>query len=231
MEENILKIKCSFCGAVLAVKKQPGIESKFLTCPVCKRKAAFRSYKIIDGAGGAGFRSGSRGGYDDDPTRYPAGGRSTGYEDGPTQYGGGSDETEPAEYGRGGQFDRKTEVNLNSNWTLGRLNVAETGQAYQLKPGRNVIGRKAQTSSADFQIAATADKRMSREHLLIEVKKVPGKGFVHYVSLFKEQCNPTQVGHEMLMYGDCLILHHGDRLRLPGVTVKFEIPDGDGTEF
>lgn len=230
MEENVLKIKCSFCGAMLSVKRQPGIESKFLTCPVCNSKAPFTSYKILGEAGGAGFRSGSRGKYDDDPTQYSGGGRAAGYEDGPTQYGGGSDDTVP-EYGSGGQSDGKTQINLGSNWVLGKLTVEETGQSYQLKPGRNVVGRKAQSSSADFQIAATADKRMSREHLVIEVKKVPGKGFVHYVSLFKEQCNPTQVGHETLMYGDCLILNHGDRLRLPGVTVKFEIPDGEGTEM
>ncbi len=231
MEENVLKIKCSFCGAVLAVKRQPGIESRVLTCPVCKSKAPFKSYKILGGAGGTKSPQGCGGGYDSEPTRYPDSDRTVGYDDSPTQYGRGSDDTQYAGYGRGGQADRKTEVNFGANWTLGKLTVAETGQSYQLRPGRNVVGRKAQSSSADFQIAVMENKRVSREHLVIEVKKVPGKGFVHYVSLFKEQCNTTLIGRETLVYGDCLILNHGDRIQLPGVTVKFEIPNGEGTDM
>ena len=31
--------------------------------------------------------------------------------------------------------------------------------------------------------------------------------------------------------GDCIVLHHCDVLRLPDVDLKFEIPEGDETDF
>lgn len=105
------------------------------------------------------------------------------------------------------------------------------GVSFQLKPGRNIIGRKGQNSDANFQID-TADKRsMSREHIVIEVKKLPVKGFVHYVSLYKEKVNKTSIGNEPLLYGDCVVLNHGDIIKLPDATLRFEIPDGEETDF
>ena len=43
--ESKLIIKCPFCGTPLSVKNIPGIEKKNLTCPVCKCKAPFTSFK------------------------------------------------------------------------------------------------------------------------------------------------------------------------------------------
>lgn len=43
--EAILKIKCSNCGAILAVKDAPDIKSRSITCPVCKIAANFVDYK------------------------------------------------------------------------------------------------------------------------------------------------------------------------------------------
>ncbi len=72
---------------------------------------------------------------------------------------------------------------------------------------------------------------MSREHIVIEVKKLPVKGFVHYVSLYKEKVNKTSIGNEPLLYGDCVVLNHGDIIKLPDATLRFEIPDGEETDF
>ena len=72
---------------------------------------------------------------------------------------------------------------------------------------------------------------MSREHLVLEVKKVIGKGFVHYASLYKEKVNETMINNELLEYGDSIVLKSGDKLRLPDATIVFEIPDDEGTEF
>jgi len=115
------------------------------------------------------------------------------------------------------------------NLRIGRLNIQNTGISYQLKTGRNIVGRKALSSSADFQIPTGDNNTMSREHLIIEVKNIPGKGFVHYVSLFKERLNKTFVDNEQITYGDCVILNNGDSLRLPGATLLFELPDNDAT--
>lgn len=117
------------------------------------------------------------------------------------------------------------------NFTLGKLKIVGTNISYQLQPGRNIIGRKGQKSVANFQIDTAEKRSMSREHIVIEVKKEPAKGFVHYLSLFKEKVNKTYKGNDMLLYGDCIILNHGDTIKLPDATLLFEIPDDEGTEF
>lgn len=109
--------------------------------------------------------------------------------------------------------------------------VVGGSEQYQLKLGKNVVGRKANVSSADIQIPAGESRRMSREHVVIEVKTVEGRGLAHYISLYKEKLNPTFVGDEKLEYGDCLVLNQGDEIKLPDCTLIFEIPDEEGTEI
>lgn len=103
-----------------------------------------------------------------------------------------------------------------------------SGEVHTLLPGRNVIGRRSPASTADIQLAPDR-RRLSREHLVIEVQRIEGRGFVHTVSLFKEKVNPTAVGDTTLYYGDKVILRHGDIIRLPELDLVFEIPDPDIT--
>ena len=75
---------------------------------------------------------------------------------------------------------------------------------------------------------------MSRLHLLIEVKKVVGKGFVHYVSLYGQKANATYIGNNQLEAGDIIELNSGDIIRLPDmpdIRVKFEIEDSEETQI
>lgn len=44
MKNDIITIKCPFCGAVLKVRTCSGIEDKYVTCPVCKQKLKLSSY-------------------------------------------------------------------------------------------------------------------------------------------------------------------------------------------
>lgn len=193
--DEIIKIKCPFCGTVLSVKNQPGIENKHVTCPICKNKYPFTEFKRTTPSC-----------QEDTDTEYP-----------------GMDRKHEEEH-------TTTEL-PQMNFTLGRLKVVGTAKAFQLRTGRNVVGRKSVKSQADFQIDTAEKRAMSREHLLIEVKKMPAKGFVHYVSLCKEKVNKTFIGNEPLVYGDVLILGHGDVIRLPDATLKFEIPDDEATEI
>lgn len=203
--DEIIQIKCPFDGAVLSVKNQPGIETKNVTCPICKHKYPFTQFKRVT----------STPSNDDPDTEYPGGDEHTNYDGEHTHYNG----------------DEKTEIGKQPNYTLGKVTVIGSGQSYQLRPGRNVIGRRGQKSEANFQID-TADKRsMSREHIVIEVKKLPLKGFVHYVSLYKEKVNKTFIGNEPLLYGDCIVLNHGDIIKMPDATLRFDIPDGEETDF
>lgn len=146
-----------------------------------------------------------------------------------------SEETQyPGEKKAKGRNEEETQVRLNNscNYTLGQLNViGSKGLAYRLKTGKNIIGRQASASTADIQIPTGGSRRLSREHLIIEIKKIPGKGFVHYVSLYKLQCNATFINDSKLEYGDCIILRHGDIIKLPDISIKFEIPDDEGTDI
>ncbi|MBD5227672.1 MAG: FHA domain-containing protein [Bacteroidales bacterium] len=192
--DDIIQIKCPFDGAILSVKNQPGIESKNVTCPICKHKYPFTQFKRVDKTVNTG---------DDPDTEYPGG---------------------------NGHNDEATDLG-QLNFTIGRLKVSGAGTTFRLKPGRNVIGRKATKSGADFQIDTGEQRAMSREHIVVEVKKVPAKGFVHYLSLFKEKVNKTWLGNEQLLFGDVIVLNHGDIIKLPDATLIFEIPDDEATDY
>lgn len=106
------------------------------------------------------------------------------------------------------------------------------GHPYKLKEGSNVIGRQATTSKADMQfVAPQGDNRISREHLLIEVSNVKGKGFVHNISLYKEKVNETSVNGSPLLYPEKITLKDGDKIQLPGKILRFEIPNPDATVY
>ena len=45
--DSYIQIKCPFCGALLKVKQQPGLDKASITCPVCKRKSAFNDYRKV----------------------------------------------------------------------------------------------------------------------------------------------------------------------------------------
>lgn len=185
---NLIKIKCPWCSAVLTVKNFEGIETKSVTCPVCKQKSPFTKFKKIT---------------DDD-------------------------EKEKTSYLRDGEATEQTDLD---NLMIGCLKVKTSGQTFRLSPGRNVIGRKASASSANIQLDTGENHRVSREHIVIEVKKIPGKGFVHYLSLFKERVNSTLHNKGSLLFGDCVILKNGDTISLPNFDIVFELHESEDTDF
>lgn len=194
--DEIIQIQCPGDGAILSIKRQPGVENKNVTCPVCKQSRPFTQYKTYVPK-------------TEECTEYPGG------HGGAAKYGCGKEETEVA----------------MGNLCLGRLTVVSTGKRYQLRPGRNVIGRKASASEADFQIDTGESRRMSRSHIIINVEKVVGKGYVHQARLFKGRCNATYINSVKMEPGDCIVLHHCDMLRLPDADVRFEISDGEETDL
>ena len=200
--DDIIKLKCPLDGIVLTIKNEPGIENRVLTCPICKHKYPFSQFRM------------------DAQKPAPAAGPSA-------ESAGGAKPT-------GGvclhDADDNTDL-VSVNFTLGKVVIPGTVIAYQLMPGRTIIGRKSASSTANFQIDTAGKKGMSREHLLIEVTKVPGKGFVHSLSLFKKQTNTTLLNNQPVAFGDSIVLDHGDIIQLPDTTLRFEIPDEDETVF
>lgn len=197
---EIIQIKCPFCGAVLSVKNIPEIEKKNVTCPICKQTNRFVQYKLI-----TPNSEGSTGKIDNEAFNIRR------------CYDNGANEA--TQYGP-------------MNFTIGRLKLQGTDIVFQLRPGKNEIGRMSKNSTVDFQIDTGDLRRMSRKHLVIDVIKEKYKGYVHYVSLSKENVNPTTVNGNPLCFGvDRVILNHGAIIKLPDAELRFEIPDEEATEI
>lgn len=134
---------------------------------------------------------------------------------------------EPTHYGN----EEPTMPNLNVNTVLGVLTLP-SGKMVELKVGRNVIGRAATTSQATIQLPTDpAHKRLSREHIVIEVVKDSTMGYVHYASLYKKEVNTTKINSAVLEYGDKIKLADGDKIYLPDMVLTFELPDEEKTSL
>ena len=120
----------------------------------------------------------------------------------------------------------ETEVVLSSDQyhRLGTLKDMSTDDIYKLKRGKNIIGRKSTDSSADIQLPCGESKRMSREHLVIQVDGNSVEGYVFYASLYKAKENATYIGDAKIEYGDSIILNDGDIIKLPDKTIVFNVP-------
>lgn len=201
---------------MLTIKAQPGMESKYITCPVCGTKSKFTDFKKVT----------TQQNPDQDPATNYGYGPKTGNNEEKTQYAHSGDHTRY-------QTDPKTNLGEmgKRNLTIGALRLASTNTLIQLKPGRNVVGRKSANSGANIQINTGENRSMSREHIVIDVKKHPVEGIIHCVSLYKDKVNKTFVGTEQLLPGDVLILQPGTIIKLPDATLRFEIPDEERTVF
>ena len=110
---------------------------------------------------------------------------------------------------------------------IGNANMQESchltcnGKDYPLPIGRNVVGRKASTSSADVQVE-TDDKFMSREHMVINVRRLPDGGIKVDVSNYKNK-NSTRVNDLLLQSGDAIVLHDGDTIQMGSTIMAFHI--------
>lgn len=144
----------------------------------------------------------------------------------PTSYEGSGCTT-----GKTPEPSKPSAADNTGNNIIGQLCMLKGGATFPLKPGRNVIGRKADSSKATIQIPAGDSKRISREHLVINVSPVAGQGYMYSVSLFKDHVNKTLVNGAELQPGEELPLKHGCRIDLPDMPLRFEIVDEEGTDI
>lgn len=120
--------------------------------------------------------------------------------------------------------DGETEYHSGKHDKAGKPILEYEGKEYPLAVGENIIGRKANSSSAAVQIDTSADaasRTMSREHLKIRVIKLSGGKYKSTVSVYKAK-NPTSINGELLGEEDCIVLHTGDRIKMGSVTVVFK---------
>ena len=118
----------------------------------------------------------------------------------------------------------KTETNIKNKQEPiikpGLIKLSGSSMTFNLVQGQNIIGRNASSSNATIKIQPE-NKRLSREHLVIDVHK-RANGYVHMASLYKEQVNTTSINNEQLHFGDSIILNDGDIINLPDVNLTFK---------
>lgn len=98
------------------------------------------------------------------------------------------------------------------------------GQAYELKEGRNSVGRGSSKHEADIEIP-TDDRSMSRLHCLLDAKRL-NCGRVKVIisdlrSADKIAQKPTLVYDEPLAQEDHLVLEDGDTIEIGGQVLRF----------
>ena len=93
------------------------------------------------------------------------------------------------------------------------------GKKYGLAIGCNSVGRRAMSSNADVQIDID-DRFFSREHMLINVRRLPDGSIKVDISNYKNK-NVTRVNDIELEQGDAIVLHDGDRIFVGTTTLVF----------
>lgn len=110
---------------------------------------------------------------------------------------------------------------------VGQIRVLSTDEVQYLKVGSQVIGRRAETGTADIKISN--DRYMSRRHIQIDVIK-KGFGYEHRLIEIGSTNLPKLNGTE-LQRGDILKLKFGDVLTLGNTEIRLESNSDEATRI
>lgn len=131
--------------------------------------------------------------------------------------------------GAQGADDMATQLVMppKSTSDVGQIRVKSTNEVQWLNPGSNIIGRRAQTGTADIKIST--DMYMSRRHVQIDVVK-KGMGYEHHLVEINSK-NIVKLNGKPINRGDILILKFGDVLTLGTTDIILESNDDEATKL
>lgn len=247
MAADTIKIKCPQCGTTLKLNNTHGLRQKTVMCPKCGFKGLFTVFQELSPANSSGTASrfATPPADNNSPLKKFSSALS-------------AKQTSPKREDpvRNPRMDVKPhqppiiqnptpgkDVKIIRNPTGGTVISSETklpligtlrdesGKTYPLVFGLNSIGREAPTSSARIRIH-DSENRISREHLIIEVKMavqagnlpqgtvMPGSrnasAIAHTVRMAKQHINKTYLNGMRMTFGFEYNLKHADKLTLPG---------------
>lgn len=104
---------------------------------------------------------------------------------------------------------------------VGRLRLEGSSHVFNLKVGQNVIGRIAETGTADIKLCD--DEYMSRQHIRIDVIKKE-TGVEHRLVEINSK-NPVILNGYPIPRSEIVLLNWGDQLILGKTAVIFEKPE------
>lgn len=131
--------------------------------------------------------------------------------------------------GAQGADDSPTELVFapRSSVDIGQIRVIGTNEIQWLKIGRNIIGRRAETGTADIKISN--DMYMSRRHVQIDVVKKLN-GYEHHLVEIGST-NIIKLNNKPIKRGDILILKFGDVLTLGRTDIMLESNSDEATKM
>ena len=130
-----------------------------------------------------------------------------------TVYAGGGRSGQPT--APGGQGDTVLAPPTNIRRALLRIG----GHDYELKPGRNIVGRGALGSPADVQIDTT-DRTMSRQHAIMKVTRTADGRLRTLISNYQNRKAIVVQGVE-LQQADEVVLTKGATVVMGGTTLTY----------
>lgn len=185
------RIKCPKCGVVLDVKNSQNETVKQITCPSCKTILQVKFQLQQEPIEAKTFYA---------PPKQSA-------DNGATQLVGGN-------FGA-------TQLVMSSKKETSKASIQYGGVGYPLEEGRNIVGRKASTSTATVQIE-TADRYMSRQHCSITVTTLPDGTKKAVLSNYQNK-NQTTIDGQPIETGDSIRLTDGNSITMGHTTVTFKL--------
>lgn len=131
--------------------------------------------------------------------------------------------------GAQGADDMPTQLVIppRASMDAGQIRVVATNEIQWLKPGSNVIGRRANSGTADIKISN--DMYMSRRHVQIDVVAMNG-GYKHHLVEINSK-NVVKLNGVAVNRGDVLVLKFGDVMTLGETDIVLEANDDESTRL
>lgn len=111
---------------------------------------------------------------------------------------------------------------------LGQIRIVQSGQICPLKEGTNIIGRDAQSGTADIKV--TKDPYMSRQHARIDVIDSGTQG-MEYRLYEINSTNVIKLNGREISRGDIILLHFGDVMTMGKSDIRFEASSDEATQL
>lgn len=114
---------------------------------------------------------------------------------------------------------------------IGQMKVMQTGQICQLRMGSQVLGRLAESGTADIQIGNDhyRDEYMSRRHVQMDVVRT-AQGIEHHLVEIGSK-NIILLNGKAIKRGDQLVLKFGDKLTLGRTDILLEETNEESTRL
>jgi pSer/pThr/pTyr-binding forkhead associated (FHA) protein len=189
---QIKRIQCPNCRAVLDVNNTNNERLKVIKCPACKQELKITFEPKAEPLEAHTYYAAPKPFINDGSTQLAA--------------------------GMAGATQLASPISSESSKTA---KLVFGGKEYELAEGANIIGRKANTSTATVQIKTT-DRYMSRQHCKIIVKTSPDGSKKVILSNYQNK-NSTSVDNQEIATGDEIRLTDGNSITMGQTTVTFKM--------